>query len=299
MNNIEEFIKNRPSVIAAFGYGSGIFKQSGYTDKDKPQIDLLFIVDDIKKWHKENIKLNKKDYSFIGRNFFKNGKIKNLKKATNIVYVANIVENGNVYKYGTIELNDLINDLSTWNIFYMAGRFQKTIYPIVEANELNNIIVKNRDNALLLASYLVNSDTVTKKDLLVILCGLSYLGDTRMKFAENPRKVLNIVEGSYDKFLELYDFNKPYLTLKDDYLIIDKSLVKKELVNLPSGLVEYIKPYLDKEDNLIKEKIYEYFTKLNKKESSAQTIKGLKTNGIIRSISYASKKISKRFKKQK
>ena len=63
--------------------------------------------------------------------------------------------------------------------------------------------------------------------------------------------------------------------------------------------MEYIKPYLDKEDNLIKEKIYEYFTKLNKKESSAQTIKGLKTNGIIRSISYASKKISKRFKKQK
>ena len=240
MDNIKSFINKRPKVVAAFGYGSGIFKQSGYTSKDKPQIDLIFVVEDIRKWHIENMKVNKKDYSFTGRNFFKHGSISKLKGNTGITYVSNILENGNVFKYGTIEENDLKDYLLTWRSFYLPGRFQKTIYPIVEANELNNIIVKNRDNALLLASYLVNSDTVTKKDLLVILCGLSYLGDTRMKFAENPRKVLNIVEGSYDKFLELYDFNKPYLTLKDDYLIIDKSLVKKELVNLPSGIYKTI-----------------------------------------------------------
>ena len=37
-----------------------MFKQSGYTNKDKPQIDLILVVDDLKKWHLENMKLNSK-----------------------------------------------------------------------------------------------------------------------------------------------------------------------------------------------------------------------------------------------
>ena len=64
--NIEEFINKRPDVVAAYGYGSGVFKQAGYTSKDKPQIDLILIVDDLKEWHKKNFKLNRKDYSFFG-----------------------------------------------------------------------------------------------------------------------------------------------------------------------------------------------------------------------------------------
>ena len=60
--NVINFVKNRPEVVAAYGYGSGIFKQSGYTSKDKPQIDLILVVDDLKKWHKENMKANPKDF---------------------------------------------------------------------------------------------------------------------------------------------------------------------------------------------------------------------------------------------
>ena len=295
--DIEEFIKKRPGVIAAYGYGSGIFKQSGYTDKDKPQIDLILVVENLKKWHEENFKLNKKDYSLTGKVFFKNASIKKLKGNTGITYVSNIEENGSVFKYGTIEEKDLLHYLDTWESFYLPGRFQKTIYPIKETETLKEKIEINREKALLLAAYLENKDKVTKKELLVTLCSLSYLGDTRMKFAENPRKVLNIVEGSFDVFDRLYKFDREYFNVKEDYIILDKTKVKEGLSTLPIGLYNYIKDDLNKDDNVIREKIFKYFTELNKSESTKQTIKGIYTNGLTRSIKYASKKITKRFKK--
>ena len=294
--NVIKFVKNRPEVVAAYGYGSGIFKQSGYNDKDKPQIDLIFVVEDLKKWHKENMKANPKDYSFIGKNFFKYGKINSLKGKTGITYVSNIEENGNVFKYGTIEAKDLKNNLSTWKSFYLPGRFQKNVYTIVENKEITELIEKNREQALLLSSFLQSKDEVTKKDLLVTLCGLSYLGDTRMKFAENPRKVLNIVEGSFDTFDKIYKFDRSYLKAKETSFIIDKDEVRENLTNLPSELVSYITPYLKEDDEVVKNKIIEYFTNMNKKESSTQTFKGVWTNGVVRSVNYAAHKVGKRFK---
>ena len=296
IDEIKEFVNNRPKVVAAYGYGSGVFKQHGYTSKDKPQIDLILVVDDLRKWHIENMKMNKKDYSFIGRNFFKHGNINKLKGKTGITYLSNIHENGKIFKYGTIELKDLEKNLATWKSFYLPGRFQKTICPIIENDELKQMIEKNRDQALLLSSFLQDSNEVTKKDLLVTLCGLSYLGDTRMKIAENPRKVLNIVEGSFDTFDRLYKFDRTYLKPSDNKLVIDKEEVRDSLTNLPSELVEYITPYLNEDDEVIKTKILEYFANINKTESSTQTIKGIYTNGVVRSVNYAAQKVGKRFK---
>ena len=295
--NIEEFINKRPEVIAAYGYGSGVFKQAGYTSKDKPQIDLIFVVDDLKEWHKKNFKLNKRDYSLFGKLYIRFAKESKLKKATGITYLSGIKENGSIFKYGTIEEKDLSKYLETWESFYLPGRFQKTIYPIKETKELKERIEKNREQALLLSAYLQEKDEVTKKDLLVTLCGLSYLGDTRMKFAENPRKVLNIVEGSFDIFDKMYKLDKKYFKETKDIITLEKSSIKKDLDTLPQSLYDYIKDYLNEDDKVIKEKIEEYFTNMNKYESTKQTIKGLKTNGPCRSISYALKKVMKRFKK--
>lgn len=295
---IEKFISNRPEAIAVYGYGSGVFKQSGYTSKDKPQIDLIIVVDDLRKWHIENMKLNRHDYSLTGKIYFKHAKLSKLKGMTGITYVSNIEENNSVFKYGTIELSDLLNQLNTWEHFYLAGRFQKTIYPIKETDDLRKAIEKNRENALLVATYLQDKDIVAKKDILVTLCGLSYLGDTRMKFAENPRKVLNIVEGSFDEFNKIYKFDNDYLTEENnDTIIIDRNIVLERINDLPKGLLCSIKETLINGDSEAKEKILEYFEELNKKESSQQTLKGLRTNGFSRSIKYALKKLAKRFKK--
>ena len=296
--NIKKFINKRPEVVAAYGYGSGVFKQSGYTDKDKPQIDLILVVDDLKKWHLENIKLNKNDYSFIGKSYFKHASIDKLKGCTGIAYISGIVEDGSVYKYGTIEERDLLRYLDTWESFYLPGRFQKAVYPIIENVNLKKDIDKNRENALMIASYLSGYKPTTQKDIYVMLCGLSYLGDTRMKFAENPRKVLNIVEGSFDEYNKIYKLDKKYLSTKDDIVNVNIEMISKEFDKFPSGLLNYISDYTNEDYSIVREKILEYFEKLNKKESTKQTLKGIPTNGSVRSINYASKKILKKIKRK-
>ena len=298
IEEIEEFVKKRPQVVAAYGYGSGVFKQSGYSSKDKPQIDLILIVDDLRKWHEENMKLNKKDYSMMGRHFFKTADIEKLKGKTGITYVSNIKENGSVYKYGTIEEADFKKYLKTWKSFYLPGRFQKNVYPIIETPEIKKLIDENREQAFLLSTYLQKEKIVTKKDILVTLCGLSYLGDTRMKFAENPRKVLNIVEGSFNEFDKIYKLNKKYTEeLANGTIEIKHDKIKEDIENLPKSLVDYLGMDTILNDDIIKNKILEYFENLNKVESSTQTIKGIYTNGICRSIKYASKKVLKKIKK--
>ena len=291
--NIKKFVMNRPKVVAAYGYGSGVFKQSGYTDKDKPQIDLILVVDDLKKWHLENMKKNPRDYSFTGKLFFKYASVSKLKGLTGITYLSNIKEDGSIYKYGTIEKNDLVSYLETWNSFYLPGRFQKRILPIIDSKEIEVANEKNRNAVLLVALLTLPMNRNKLIDVYTGICGLSYLGDTRMKFAENPRKVLNIVEGSYDSLNEIYGKECPYFKiLKDEKIEIAREKIIKDISLLPSGLLEYLEN--EKDLQVVREKIISYFTELNKKESSKQTLKGLFTNGIIRSIHYASKKVMKK-----
>ena len=298
VDDIKKFLDKRPEVVAAYGYGSGVFKQSGYTSKDKPQIDLILVVENLKEWHLENMKLNKSDYSMLGKVFFKHSSLRKLKGRAGITYISNIVENGSVYKFGTIEEKDLLENLKTWKSFYLPGRFQKTICPIIENEEIKKAIEVNREQALLVASYLVGRQKVTKKDLYVMLCGLSYFGDTRMKFAENPRKVLNIVEGSFEEYSNIYKLNKDYLKVDGDEVTIDQDKIKSRITELPSALVEHLGDNIPEDYSGVRERVFEYFEKVNKKESLQQTIKGIYTNGVFRSIDYAYKKVMKKFKRK-
>ena len=43
-----------------------------------------------------------------------------------------------------------------------------------------------------------------KRDLFLSIVGLSYSGDVRMGYAENPKKVENIVDGQIAEFNEIY-----------------------------------------------------------------------------------------------
>ena len=67
---ILQFTQTKPETIGIFGYGSGVKKQAGYTSKDNPQIDLIMVVEDEEKWHKENMQLNSDDYSLVSKIFF-------------------------------------------------------------------------------------------------------------------------------------------------------------------------------------------------------------------------------------
>lgn len=279
---IKEFLNERPEVVAAFGYGSGVFKQLGYDSKEKPQIDLILIVNDMKLWHKENIKKNPKDYSFIGRNFFLNSSIDEIKGITGITYQSNIEYKGHLFKYGIIEYGDFVRHMQTWDSFYVPGRFQKPILTIKSNNFIDELILQNRRNACKVGLLCLNNKDL--KDLYLTICNLSYSGDTRMKVAENPKKVDNIVGASYDKFNEMYNFNDLYQKNGEriEYEI--------DIDELPSSLEKYIK------DDKTKEKVMEYLSDLNRKESSLQTMKGIKTNGIVKSLRYGLAKVLKKFR---
>ena len=56
-----------------YGYGSGVFKQASSV---KPLTDVIFVVDDLKGWHMENMKMNPSDYSLIGRLYINRSSIK-------------------------------------------------------------------------------------------------------------------------------------------------------------------------------------------------------------------------------
>lgn len=278
---INNFLKERPNVVAAFGYGSGVFKQLGYTN-EKTQIDLILVVSDIKKWHQENIKKNPKDYSFIGKYFFLNSKLEEIKGITGITYQSNIEYKDHLFKYGIIEYKDFIEHMETWDSFYVPGRFQKPVLPIKSNEKIDKLIIKNRRNACKVGLICLNEKKL--KELYLTICRLSYSGDTRMKIAENPKKVENIVGASFERFDEMYNF--------DDLYIKKGENIEYEINydNLPKALEEYIK----EEKN--KEKIIEYLYELNKKESKLQTLKGIKTNGVIKSVKYGFAKVLKKFR---
>ena len=53
--NAEELLKKYEPIVFAAGYGSGVARQNGYGTDAKPQVDILFAVDDLREWHIQNL----------------------------------------------------------------------------------------------------------------------------------------------------------------------------------------------------------------------------------------------------
>lgn len=296
IKDIQNFLNNRPEVIGAFGYGSGVFKQSGYKKDDKPQLDLILIVDDMKKWHKENIKINPKDYSFSGNLYLTKLSSFIPKLKTGISYQSNIEFNGRIFKYGIIEKTDFLNYMESWESFYVPGRFQKPIKEIKSNDEINAAIKKNRIDAIKVALLIMNNQNPNINDLYETITGLSYYGDIRMLFAENPNKISNIVSGSIEEFDKMYKNNEKYFTCnKDGSIDVKYDNLFNDIPTLPTKLCMD----LNKKENLIdiREELIKYMEKLNRKESIIQPAKGILTNGPVKSLVYVIPKFKKKFQK--
>ena len=295
-SKINNFSLNRPETEVVIAYGSGVFNQTG-TENDKKNLDTIFGLangTNIKDWHAENRKMNKGDYSIVGGIVFKYLPTEMLKGRTGITYISDIKENGDIFKYGTIEMDDLIESLITWNRLYLVGRLHKPVLVLKSTPEFDKLLVENRKRALLVASFLQNNDEVSKKQLLTTVCGLSYSGDIRTTTGfEHPNKVSNIVTGSYDILTDIYDFDTYYSESYGDLIILNRSRMKEALVDLPENIYQYIMPYLTSDDEEIKQKIAQFFETTNKKESLQQTLKGLGTDGPVKSLVYAGRKFMK------
>jgi mitochondrial translocator assembly and maintenance protein 41 len=146
-----------------------------------------------------------------------------------------LLENEPKLKYGIVQVDDLLKDLQDWSYLYLAGRMHKPIVPIpldeyhrplgssrVDVNASSALLVREAQEeqnlpaafatALLYRWYNddlsnrsgANVNSFPDVDLYRRIVGLSYSGDPRLGAFEDPKKVQNIVQSQYSKFIALY-----------------------------------------------------------------------------------------------
>nr|NP_595808.3 LOW QUALITY PROTEIN: putative protein Tam41 [Schizosaccharomyces pombe]CAA20110.3 mitochondrial matrix protein import protein Tam41 (predicted) [Schizosaccharomyces pombe] len=213
-------------IDVAVGYGSGVFRQAGYSQKENPMIDFIFQVEDPVKWHKINLQQNPSHYSFVKN--FGPGFVSTLQESfgTGVYYNTHVEVEGNIIKYGVTSKKDVYEDLKNWNTMYLAGRFQKPVVILKGEDEFYKENSYNLSSALHVG-LLMLADRFTEFDLYKTIVSLSYLGDIRMSFfAENPRKVENIVSKQIAFFRKLY---LPLLYAEPGVHFIESSEVLKSM----------------------------------------------------------------------
>lgn len=301
---IVEFIKTLPNTVSVKAYGSSIGYQSGYSANEKKQVDLIVIVENIKKFYKENLKLNKYMYNFTPRLYFSCSSRSKLRKHAAICYTTDIEYGIDTYKMGVIEKKDVLEDLLEWKTYYIAGRFQKEMYTPIEDEDIEKANVINKRNALIVALILLENKKNNLMDLYEKICSLSYMGDNRNKFkAEDPNKIRKIASGSEKHFEESYGSNREFFKLNNDEIVINYDKLLKNINYLPESLKTKIFDDLNQEEpsieniDIIRKSIMNYLETIIKRSSSGQTKKGILTSGPKNSVNYALEKIKKGKKK--
>lgn len=213
-------------IVYCFAYGSGVFPQDNSSrsitedefravhprppealvksQKGAPKmIDFIFGVSHTQHWHSMNIKQHRDHYSGIAS--LGSGFVSRVHDWGAGVYFHPYVEsNGMLIKYGVTSIENLVNDLSTWDSLYLAGRLQK---PVKILRDHPQVRVANQHNliAALRTALLMLPPSFTEGELYSTIAGLSYLGDPRMSLpTENKSKVNNIVSNNMVHFRRLY-----------------------------------------------------------------------------------------------
>ena len=146
----------------AFAYGSGAITQAtyDYTIKDAsklPMLDLILAVEDAEAWHTENKMRNPSHYTplvdvgpkhiawiqnHIGARVWFN----------TMVPIGTTSQPDRLMKYGVIDLTNLKKDLVSWGGgLYVAGRLHKPVKLIRSTPELDDLMERNRMNAIMTA----------------------------------------------------------------------------------------------------------------------------------------------------
>ncbi|KAJ3413111.1 Mitochondrial translocator assembly and maintenance protein 41 [Chytridiales sp. JEL 0842] len=201
---LEDF--NAPVRFAA-GYGSGVLKQDGYDDfgdaQSGPMVDLIFAVTHSEHWHSLNLRQNRAHYSLYGALGAKSVSVLQDTIGGRIYYNPNVIINGKRVKYGVISMDSLLKDLTEWDSLYVAGRMQK---PLKILRGDSRIKLANDLNLLNAARVALLSlpEQFTQEDFFKTIVSISYTGDFRMIFGENPKKIQNIVSAQLPHLQALY-----------------------------------------------------------------------------------------------
>ncbi|XP_031681641.1 phosphatidate cytidylyltransferase, mitochondrial [Oncorhynchus kisutch] len=308
-------------ISLAFAYGSGVFKQNGTSQGQmgKNMLDFVFAVDDPVTWHTMNLMQNRKHYSVL--KFLGPRKISRIQEehGAGVYYNTLIPMDGRIMKYGVISTDSLIDDLLHWKTMYIAGRLHKPVKILVqgENGKMRAALVGNLKSAVT-ASFLMLPESFSEEDLLLQIAGLSYAGDFRMVIGEDRSKVANIVKENVQHFRILYNNilqECPQVVYKPQQgkLEVDKSPEGQfvQLMALPRTLQQRITRLVDPpgknrdvEEILLQvaqdpdcgSVVQQGISSIVKSSSITQTAKGIATAGLLKSLSYSTKKLQKMWK---
>ncbi|GAA5823722.1 hypothetical protein JCM5353_008569 [Sporobolomyces roseus] len=192
-------------VRFAFAYGSGVFRQKGYTTEDKPLLDFVFAVSHPSHWHAINMQQHPQHYSGLMRLMGSNvvAWLQEKGLGAEVWFNVEVDVNGKTVKYGCISVDALCRDMLDWETLYISGRTQK---PVKILSDDARVRLANQVNlaSALRTSLLLLPESFTEVELFETIAGLSYQGDFRMKVGENPHKVRNIVAAQLPAFRSLY-----------------------------------------------------------------------------------------------
>lgn len=322
------FFPVKPSF--AFAYGSRVKPQVGNNSNaiasSGDMVDLILAVDDPISFHEKNLDVNRNHYSFLKYLGSRMVTRINEKSGAKIYYntLVPVTDESTgtsfLIKYGVIRTQDLINDLLDWETLYVSGRLHKPVEILTPptSESLRKAIKINHQSAVH-ASLLLLDEQFTEESLLLTITGLSYLGDFRMIFGEDKDKVANIVRGNFEAFRDLYypflfnpsterllHWNSNSKTFSQDlnpavilhHLNLLPKCVQRELYlkwskKGTSHDVEDVLQHLSRRGFSISEKVRSAVGNIVWRSSWSQSVKGIATAGVVKSLSYSSRKVVK------
>lgn len=232
VDSIFPFTNNQ--LIYAFGYGSGVFSQG----RDPGMLDMILVVQDAQAFHAANQMKNPYHYATwlrtmdpegylaagLQRRFLRGRDGKILFHVCMEEQQDNDDNNdtGNHpirLKYGVIQYEDFIQDLTQWESLYVAGRLHKPTLSLLlpphylHQTEFQQSIqqahVVNLQAAVAAAMLLspLASTSISWLNFYSQIAALSYTGDFRMQIGgEDPQKIQKLVQtpGQLERFHTLY-----------------------------------------------------------------------------------------------
>lgn len=217
-------------------------------------------------------------------------------------------------KYGVVSVGDICRDLKSWNAIYLAGRLHKPISILYNSGSKESVLVEeamvlNRQHALNTAVLLDGRESVSSFDLFARIASLSYAGDFRMTFGENPNKVANIVNKNEREFHLIYQEivdASPYIQHVNPHYTLDVSVpARAELLQmLPTALRDRIfsksKPPVQQyarvlAKDLKNKRLKQKLNAIVYRSSVSQSLKGILTAGLWKSTVYIGKKLYKTY----
>lgn len=313
-----KIMSNFPSGISlAFAYGSGVFQQEGNASS-KNMLDFVFVLENARRWHEENLRIHRKHYSFVGC-FGPNAVISLQDNYGAGMYYNTLVPMGErIIKYGTITRNNFLLDLKDWQWMYISGRLHKPVKILRQVND-NDISLALKENlkGAFNAALLSLPEEFTEQQLFMSIAGLSFAGDFRMIIGENKNKVRSIVGSNIEHFRHLYQpillssrqlhfcsSSGKYQQSHDRSLIfsrmmsLPKNLQRKMLQSLGGGktkqsCLEETFSEVSKDGAKCSKLVKNGLQSIVGRSSVTQSIKGIATAGGYRTLLYSTQKMTK------